>query len=111
MVSRWPPIVAVTVTVKGEPAIVMEGTVKLRTACGVPQLRLTPAAIRIDTTLKPRRGDTNAGIAGILLGTPRSFDLARGVAARPSEAHVNSEHGSIDINPIIRKLRLGQIEV
>lgn len=39
IVSRVPLIVAVTVTVKGVPAVATEGAVKLRTACGLPQPR------------------------------------------------------------------------
>ena len=36
-VSRFPLIVAVTVTVKGKPAVAECGAVKFKTACVVPQ--------------------------------------------------------------------------
>lgn len=39
MVSGLPSTVTVTVTVKEEPAVAVEGAAKLRTACGVAQLR------------------------------------------------------------------------
>ena len=45
IVSRSFPIVTVTVTVKGEPAVAVDGAVKLRFACGVPQPHVTDIAI------------------------------------------------------------------
>jgi hypothetical protein len=44
-VSLFPSIVTVTVTVKGEPAVEVDGAVKLRIACGVPQPNVTDIAI------------------------------------------------------------------
>lgn len=65
-VSRLPPTIAVTVTVKGEPAIALEGIVILRVACGVPQPNVTNPATAVLSTqglsvasavLTPRRAD------------------------------------------------------
>ena len=50
IVSRSPPTVAVTVTVKGEPAVAVEGAEKLRIACGLPQ----PNVIDIATAVVNR---------------------------------------------------------
>ena len=65
-VSRLPPTIAVTVTVKGEPAIALEGMAMLRVAYGVPQPNVTNPATAVLSTqslsvasavLTPRRAD------------------------------------------------------
>ncbi len=44
-VSRFPPTVAVTVTLKGEPADTVRGAVNTRIACVVPQPNIVDTAI------------------------------------------------------------------
>ena len=57
IVSRCPPTVTVTVTVKGVPAVAVEGAVKLRTACGVAQPNVIEIAIAAINAHKRRAPD------------------------------------------------------
>jgi len=52
IVSRFPSMVAVTVTVNGEPAIAVVGTENLRTACGVEQFDAIDSPIVAITSRK-----------------------------------------------------------
>ena len=47
MVSRVPLMVTVTVIVKGEPTVAVEGDEKFRIACGLPQPSVIDSAIAV----------------------------------------------------------------
>lgn len=95
MVSRVPPIVTFTVTVNGVPAVAVAGAEKLRTACGVAQLNVSNIAIVAVNKHNRRAGKTT------------HVGLLRGVMARLANANIDSEDGSVNVNTVIRELRLG----
>src|ERR1035441_8922792 len=74
IVSRFPSAVTVTVTVKGEPAVTVEGAVNSRIACVVPQPNAIDTAIAAVNTRSRRAAGS----------FPRSNlqDLPRNLAAR-----------------------------
>jgi hypothetical protein len=55
-VSRWSSYTTVTVTVKGVPAVTVEGAVKLRVARVVPQPNVINAARTTHNAQRPRNG-------------------------------------------------------
>jgi len=57
----------------------------------------------------PRKGAAAGG--GILILGLEVGCLLGGVLARPAYAHIDSEHGSVNINAVIRKAWFGQVEV
>src|SRR5579864_1024461 len=107
IVSCLPSIVTLTVTVKGEPAVTVEGAVKLRIACGVAQPKVIDTAT-IAVNAQSRRAHRASRPSDPLLGTQRRFAvptvLLRSMQARPAQCHIDSKHGAVDINAVIRKL-------
>src|SRR5581483_10925694 len=128
IVSRFEPIITVTVTVKGEPAIAVAGAVKIRIACLVPQL--TVASNRAATLNAHKGGATNRRLSGVseaipceITGSASAFrtllapsdlnvaGLLWVVMAGFSQPDGHSKQRSIHVDAIIQELRFGQVPV
>jgi len=111
MVSRSEPIITVTVTVNGVSAVAVEGAVKSRVACRVPQAKV--ARYNTATLSAHTRGRSralpilnNCGLSEI----PGLLNLFC-VMMRVSKPYIHSEHRSVNVDSIVHELRFGQVPV